>query len=418
MSNAFEFSTFRCPPVNRKALRSCSDDHPHEFMGISLRESKALIEYLDAALFIDSAYKPDLTSTQRQRVNQTDSLGQITQPGHKQSALPLTAQPSFEVGVVGLLEGLRTRPQLSKRAESIPLPDLLLPKPVVALDQGIGGGPSLGSKDRDHPAGQTEPDQLPQTSTMHPASRQAHVVVHLQKSWDTMALPVCLEKSQYALDSAIGPLGSTNQARRHILAVQDHHGAPRSQVVPDNEVELVYVVLSTGSWTGQDRSLARPVPALVGQQLVTRQNAMNCPDAVQGADSQIGQLVVDCLRSIESKRVSLALELGMDSDDQAFEGVAHTSSYPVRPLGAIQKPCLPCVAIPTNPFVNPLPTSSQLSGNPTGWLFLQPQTDASFPFLDQSGTFFDSYTYPPYLLEGDCTPCIFITPTVSDVLSV
>lgn len=400
MSNSFEWSMFGGPPVNREDLGSSSDNHPHEFMSVALGETNGLVENLDLAIFIDPADKPDLTTTQWHRVNPPNRLEKISQRCLEQSPLAVAYQPSSEVAVVGTLESFGALPQLPKRAESIPLPDLLLPKSVVALDQGIGCGPSLGGEDRDHPAGQTEPDQLPQTARMHPASRQAHVVVHLQKSWDTMVLPVSLEKSQNALDSAVGPLDSTNQASRHILAVQDHHGTPRSQVVPHNEVDLMHVVAPSGDGTGKKGSLLRPVPALAGQQLATRQNAMNCADAVQGVDSQIGQLVVDCLRSIESKRIGLAFELGMDSDDQSLEGTAHTSSDLVRSLGAIQKPCRSSAAIPIYPFVDPLPTASQISANPTDGLFLQPQTNASFPFLDQSETFFDSYSYPPKLSEG------------------
>lgn len=425
MSNSFEWSMFGGPPVNREDLGSGSDNHPHEFMSVALGETNGLVENLDLAIFIDPADKPDLTTTQWHRVNPPHRLGKISQRCLEQSPLALAYQPSSEVAVVGALESFGALPQLPKRAESIPLPDLLLPKSVVALDQGIGSGPSLGGEERNDPAGQTEPDKLSETARMHPPSRQAHIVVHLQKSWDTMALPVSLEKSQNVLDSAIGPLGSTNQARRHILAVQDHHGTLRSQVVPHNEVELVYIVLSTGSRTGQDRPLPRPVPALAGQQLATRQNAMNCADAVQGVDSQVGQLVVDCLRSIESKRICLALELGMDSDDQALEGAAHTSSDLVRSLGAIHKPCLSSVAIPIYPFVDPLPTASQISANPTDGLFLQPQTNASFPFLDQSRSFFGSYSYPPHWWEGivhplslalNCQRCV-VSLYVNDVLS-
>lgn len=425
MSNSFEWSMFGGPPVNREDLGSSSDNRPHEFMSVALGELNGLVENLDLAIFIDPADKPDLTTTQWHRVNPTHRLGKISESCLEQSAFPLAYQPSSEVAVVGALESFGAFPQLPKRAESIPLPDLLLPKSVVALDQGIGSGPSLGGEDRNDPASQTEPDNLSETARMHPPSRQAHIVVHLQKSWDTMALPVCLEISQYALDSAIGLFGSANQASRHILAVQDHHGTPRSQVVPHNEVDLMHVVAPSGDGTGQDRSLPRPVPALAGQQLATRQNTMNGADAVQGVDSQIGQLVVDCLRSIESKRICLALELGVDSDDQALEGVAHTSSYPVRSLGAIQKPCLSSVAIPIYPFVDPLPTASQISANPTDGLFLQPQTNASFPFLDQSGTFFGSYFYPPHWWEGivhpfslalNCQRCV-VSSYVNDVMS-
>ncbi len=425
MSDSFEWSMFGGPPVNREDLGSRSDNHPHEFMSVSLGEPNGLVENLDLAIFIDPADKPDLTTTQWHRVNPTHRLGKISQRCFEQSPLALAYQPSSEVAVVGALESFGALPQLSKRAESIPLPDLLLPKSVVALDQSIGSGPSLGSEDRNDPAGQTEPNKLSQSARMHPASGQAHIVVHLQESWDPIALPVSLEKSQNALDSAIGLFGSTNQAGGRILAVQDHHGTPRSQVVPHNEVDLMHVVLPSGDGARKDRSLLRPVPALADQKLATRQNTMNCAAAVQGADSQIGQLVVDCLRSIESKRICLALELGMDSDHQTLEGAAHVSSDPVWSLGSIQKPSLPCVAIPMYPFVDPLPTASQTSANPTDGLFFQPQTNASFPFLDQFGTFFGSYFYPPLWSEGivhllsptrNCQRCL-VSLYVNDVMS-
>ena len=129
---------------------------------------------------------------------------------------------------------------------------------------------------------------------------------------------------------------------------------------------------------------------------------MNRADAVQGMDSQIGQLVVDCLRSIKPQRVSCAFEPAMDSGDQPLEGVAHPASHPVGCAGSIQKPGLLATAIPMYPFVNPLPTSSQTSGNPTERFLQQPQTDASFPFCDQRRTFFESYYLPSSLfgLEG------------------
>jgi hypothetical protein len=39
-----------------------------------------------------------------------------------------------------------------------------------------------------------------------PSPRQAHVVVHLQKPWDPVLLPVPLQKGQHPLDLSIGLL--------------------------------------------------------------------------------------------------------------------------------------------------------------------------------------------------------------------
>jgi len=414
MSNSFESPMWGIPPVYREALGSSSDNHPHEFMGVSLREPNRFVEDLDLAVFIDSPYKPDLPPAEGQRVNPTDLLGQIAQPDLEQNAFFLADQSLFEVSIVGLLKGLRTLAELPQRAESIALPDLLLPKPIVALDQSVGGGLSLGGKDCNDPTGQTEPNQLPHSSGVHPTSRQAHIVVHLQKFRNTMELPVPLKKAQSALYPSVGLLGSKDKARGHVLAVQHHQGASRSQVVPHNEVDLMDVVLSSGHRAGQDRPPSRPVPTLAGHKPVTMENPMNRADAVQGMDSQIGQIVVDGLRSIEPQRISCAFEPTMDSDNQPFEGVAHLSSHPVGSARSIQKPGPCAAAIPMYPFVNPLTTSSQTSGNPTDRFLLQPQTDAPFPFFDQRRAFFDSYYVPSSLvwIGGDCTL------PVNDVLSV
>ncbi len=401
MSNSFESSMWGIPPVYREALGSGSDNHPHEFMGVSLREPNRFVEDLDLAIFIDSPYKPDLAPTEGQRVSPEDLLGQIAQRGLEQSALSLTDQPSFEVSIVGLLKGLGMLAKVPQRAESIALPDLLLPKPIVALDQGIGGGPSRWGKDRNDPAGQTEPNQLPQTSRMHPTSSQTHIVVHLQESRDTMELPIPCKKGQNTLDPSVGLLGSKDQASDHVLAVQDHQGALRSEVMSYNKVDLMDVVLSSGHRAGQDWPLSRPVPTLAGHKPVTMKDPMDRADAVQGTDCQIDQLVVDCLRSIEPQRVSCAFEPAMDSDDQSFEGVAHPASHPVGSAGLIQKPALHAAAIPTYPFVNPLPTSSEPLGNPTDRFLLQPQTNALFPFCDQRRSFFDSYYLPSSLFGSE-----------------
>ena len=399
---------------------------PHKLMGVSLRKPNGFIENLNTSLFIDSPYKPDLTSTKRQGVNKTDPLGQISQTNSDESGFPLTDQPSFQVGVVGFLKGLRVLAQCVQRPEPIPLPDFLLPEPIVTLDGRIGGGPSLGGKDRDHPTGQTEPDQLADTSGMHPATGQAHIVVHLQKVWNPMMLPIPCQKRQNVLDPPVGLFGPKDKAGGRILPVQDDHGTPRSQVVSYDEVDLMDVVPFFGYGPGQDRTFPRPIPALAGQKLVTNQNPMNRADGMQGVDSQIDQLVVNRFGSIESQRVSLTFEPSMGSDDQTLEGVAHTPSQSARTLGSIQKPCLPAVAIPMNPFVNPWPASSQQSSNPTDGSFFQPQSDALFPFSDPPRTFFDSYTDPPSyvweeivpfsLLSSNCQRCV-VSLYVNDVLS-
>jgi hypothetical protein len=181
MNNSFVSPISRGLPVNRKGLRACSSNHPHEFVGVSLWDSYGFIEDLNSAIFIDSSYKPNLPATERQGMNKADTLWKNPQTDLEKGAFSLPDQSPLEVAVVGLLEGLGTRSQLPNSSESIPFPDLLLPKPVVAFDLGIGSGPMFWGKDWNHPTSQAESNQLPQTPGMYPASRQAHVVVHLQK---------------------------------------------------------------------------------------------------------------------------------------------------------------------------------------------------------------------------------------------
>src|SRR5580765_821370 len=84
--------------------------------------------------------------------------------------LPLMDQPSCEIGVGGHLKGVRPGPQVPQGAETIPLPDILMPEAVVAFASGVGGGLPLGRKDRDESTDQTQSDQLPQIAGMEPAS--------------------------------------------------------------------------------------------------------------------------------------------------------------------------------------------------------------------------------------------------------
>lgn len=158
--------------------------------------------------------------------------------------LPLMDQPACEIGVVGHLKGVRPGPQVPQGAEAIPLPDLLLPKAVVAFDLGVGGGLPIGHKDRDDSTGQAESNQLPQTAGMESASRQAHVVVHLDNPRTSMTVPVPRQKRQHALDSSVGLLGPADQPRGHVLAGQDDDGTASPQIMSDDEVELVHVVLA------------------------------------------------------------------------------------------------------------------------------------------------------------------------------
>jgi hypothetical protein len=74
-----------------------------------------------------------------------------------------------------------------------------------------------------------------------------------------MALPVSPQKRQDMLDAPIDRLGPSDEPRRHIFSVQDHHRTPRGQVVPHDEINLVDVVLPLGQGPGQDWSLPRPV---------------------------------------------------------------------------------------------------------------------------------------------------------------
>jgi len=400
MRNTFKSPLRGRPPVRRESLDTRSDDHAHEFMSVSLREPNRLVENLDAAVFIDSPDKPDLTATERQRVSKTDRLGQIAHTGFEEGAFVLPDPFSSQVGVVGLLEGLRALLKLPQRPKSVPLPDFLLPQSVVTLDGRIGGGPPLGGKDRDHPTGQTEADQLSQCPGVHPPPGQAHVVVHLQKSWNPVASPVPLEKYQDPLHPAIGLLGACDQTGDAIFAVEDHDRMLSGQVMSHDEVDLVNVVLFPGRWTRQSGSCPRPVPTSARQKFVANQNPMDCPDAVQGTDTQVGQLVENGFRTPEPQRVSFALELAMNANDQTLEGC---TDPPGDDMGAMRPILIPqrlSTAIPACPSINPFPTSLQRAGHPTDGLFLQPETNALFPFLDQPRSFFDSFTCPPLSSEG------------------
>jgi hypothetical protein len=342
-------------------------------------------------LFISSPNKPDLTSIKGQGMTQPEIWWQKSQIGPDDSWRGLTVQSLREVGVVGVLESQGTLSQLPQRPKPIPLPDFFLPQTVVTLDAGVGGRASLGRKDGNHSAGQTQPNHLTQAARMHVPARQAHIVVHLQKSRDPMVLPIPDQKSQDPLNATIELHRATDQARGQILPVQDHHRTLRRQVMANNEIDLMDVVLLAHHGTRQRRALARSVSPFAGHAMVSNQNPMNRANRRQGGDAQSEQLVANSFGPIETQRVPPTSEPGMGTEHQPFEGRTHASRELVRTFRLLQKPGLPTSLISKNPFVHPLATPLQLPSNPTDRLFLQPQPDAVFPLLDQPKDFFYSY---------------------------
>jgi hypothetical protein len=396
MSNAFKFSIWGRPPIHREGLGACSDDHPHEVVRVLFGKPNRLVEHLDGAVFIKAPYEPDLSTTERQRVSKTEVLRQRSHTGLQASPFALADQSPSQVGIVGLLKGVRMCLKLQQGPKSIPLPDLLLPQAVVPLDGRIGGGPPLWGKNRNDPTGQTQSDQLSQTPGMHPTSCQAHVVVHLQKPRDTMSAPVLGQKGQHPLNAPIRLLASCDQTRGPILPVEDNDGTTRSQIMPHDEVDLVDVVLPFGNWTRQCRPLPGSVPTLSCQKLAPNQNPMNGPDARHRTDSQLGQLVVDRLGATESQRIPSALELAMDTTDQSLERQTDFPRNHLRSMRSILPPQLLSSLVPFRPSIHPRSASLQDAGNPTDRLPLQPESDTSFPFIDQRRSFFASYADPPW----------------------
>ena len=319
MRKTFKFSIWGRPPVHREGLGACSDDHPHELVSGSCGKPNRLVENLESAVFINAPYEPDLSPTERQRVSKTEALRQRSHTGLQESPVALADQSPSQVGIVGPLKGARMFLKLHQGPKSIPLPGLLLPQPVVTLDGRIGGGPPLWGKNRNDPTGHTKPDQLSQTPGMHPTSCQAHVVVHLQTPRNTMPAPVLGQKGQHPLNAPIRLLASCDQTGCPILPVEDDDGTTRSHIMPHDEVDLVDVVLLFGHGTRQRRPLPGSVPTRAGHQVVTHQDPMDRPDHVQGADSQIGQFVVNRLGATESQRIPSALERAIDANDQPLE---------------------------------------------------------------------------------------------------
>lgn len=394
MSNSLEPGLPGRFTVKRQGLRSCPNNPPNEFMRVSLRKPDRFVEDFDVAIFIDSPDKPDLAATERQRVLQPNPLGQTAQTGTKQRRFSLADQPAFQVGVVGVLERLRLCPQLLERSEAIPLPDLLLPQPIVPLDDRVGGGPPLGGKDWNDPAGQTEPDQLPEGPGMLPASRQTHVVVHLQKSRSPVPVPVRREKGQNAMGAAVRLLASGHQTRDNVLAVENDDRTPRRQIVPHDKVDLMDVVLPPGRRSRQHRPSPRPIPTFSRQQPVSDQDTMNRPEAVQGADAQIDELLIDRFGAAEPQRIASAFELAMDPNHQSLEGRTDPSGQNMGTMRPILIPQRSARFVPPRPPIHPGAAVPQDTGDPTDRLFLQPQTEASLSRVDQSGSFFDSYHLP------------------------
>lgn len=83
---------------------------------------------------------------------------------------------------------------------------------------------------------------------------------------------------------------------------------------------------------------------------------MDGADTVQGADSQVGQLLSDRFCPVEAKRIARTGEPGMCSDDRLLEGGIHTPDHLMWPSGSLLKPRRSCLAIPPDPFVHPLLT--------------------------------------------------------------
>jgi hypothetical protein len=280
------------------------------------------------------------------------------------------------------------------------LPDLLLPQPIVPLDDRVGRGPSFGGKDGNDPAGQTEPDQLSEGPGMPAASRQAHVVVHLQKLGSPMPLPVRRDKGQNTMGAAVRLRASGHQTRGDVLAVENDDWTPRRQIVSHDKVDLMDVVLPSGLRKRQHGPSPRSIPTFSRQKPVSNQDAMDGPETVQGGDAQIDELLIDCFGTAESQRIASALELAMDLNHQTLEGRTDPSSQDMGTMRPVLIPQRSAQFVPLCPPVYPWAAVPQYTGDPTDGLFLQPQADASFSYFDRSGSFFDSYVYPPHLTEG------------------
>ena len=217
MIDACESLTRRWSPVYGERLGARSNNHSDEFLGVPQGEPYLFIEDLDMALFIHSPDKPNLPSIKGQRMPPPKIWWQKSQIGFDDSRRSLTVQALLEVGGVGVLESQGTPLQLPQRPKPIPLPDFFLPQAVVALDASVGGRASLGGKDGNHSTGQAQSNHLPQPARMHVPARQAHIVVHLQKSRHPMVLPISDQKSQDPLHPTVGLHRPTDQACRHIL---------------------------------------------------------------------------------------------------------------------------------------------------------------------------------------------------------
>jgi hypothetical protein len=94
----------------------------------------------------------------------------------------------------------------------------------------------------------------------------------------------------------------------------------------------------------------------------------------------------------------------MDTTDQPLERQTDLPRNHLGSMRSILPPQLLPSLVPFRPSIHPRSASLQDAGNPTDRLPLQPESDTSFPFIDQPRSFFASYADPPWEgLYPNCT---------------
>jgi hypothetical protein len=86
----------------------------------------------------------------------------------------------------------------------------------------------------------------------------------------------------------------------------------------------------------------------------------------------------------------------MDTTDQPLERQTDLPRNHLGSMRSILPPQLLPSLVPFRPSIHPRSASLQDAGNPTDRLPLQPESDTSFPFIDQPRSFFASYADPPW----------------------
>ena len=165
--------------------------------------------------------------------------------------------------------------------------------------------------------------------------------------------------------------------------------------MPDDKVELVHVVLAMGGRDGQNWSTPTSISSLARHQVVTNQDPMDRPTRRHGADSQVGQRVVDGLCPPKSQGIAFALELAMDVDHHPLDRDADLPDKVVWPVRSILGPNGSSRFVSPDPSIDPGSTPPQRSGNPTDGRSLQPQKDTSISFGVRDWSFFQSLAFPP-----------------------